>query len=43
MLVRPDFQVYGASADAADADELVRTLEKQLRMPASAVDGRGAG
>jgi resorcinol 4-hydroxylase (NADPH) len=32
ILVRPDFQVYGASADACLANEMVMTLEKQLHM-----------
>jgi 2-polyprenyl-6-methoxyphenol hydroxylase-like FAD-dependent oxidoreductase len=30
VLVRPDFQVYGAAANARHADEMVMTLDKQL-------------
>ena len=36
VLVRPDFQVYGASANPADADALVRTLATHLRLPVAA-------
>jgi 2-polyprenyl-6-methoxyphenol hydroxylase-like FAD-dependent oxidoreductase len=35
VLVRPDFQVYGASANPGHASEMVLELGKQLRMPAT--------
>ncbi|MDI5963945.1 bifunctional 3-(3-hydroxy-phenyl)propionate/3-hydroxycinnamic acid hydroxylase [Streptantibioticus silvisoli] len=34
-LVRPDMQVYGASADIGDTDALVLSLAAQLRLPAA--------
>jgi hypothetical protein len=34
VLVRPDFQVYGASAQTGHTNQLVMTLERQLHMRA---------
>lgn len=36
VLVRPDFQVYGACADAGDVDRMVLTLARHLRVPVAA-------
>jgi 2-polyprenyl-6-methoxyphenol hydroxylase-like FAD-dependent oxidoreductase len=41
VLVRPDFQVYGASANAGHANEMVMKLEEQLHMPAGSASTVG--